>query len=276
MQPKATPQSRERGGTLTTRRRTAYVAVFAALFPGYFGLESRSWRGDGELHALMETVATAVALAVGCLALIRFYSKRNTTFLFIGAGFLATAFLDGYHAEVSTSPLVESFPSTPPSLIGWSWFASRIFLPLLLWLSWMFSRRDDAPPAAGPISEGRVYVTVAALALACFAIVAFVPMPTACRPVLAFPRPQEFVPALFFLLALVGYFRNGQWTTDPFQHWLVLSLIVGIMAQAMFMSHSAGLYDTMFNAAHALKIVSATSSGALPRASSSAAIDRRP
>lgn len=256
MRSEATLDSILLDGTLAARRRLAYVAVFTVLFLGYFGMRSSSWRGDIELHTLMETVATVVSLAVGCLALVRYYSKRSNTFLFICTGFVATAFLDGYHAVVSSSRFIDSFPSTPPSLIAWSWFASRIFLSLLLWLSWVFWKRDDGLRAPGPITERRVFIAVAALALACYAIVAFVPMPTAYHPARAFPRPQEFIPALFFLLALIGYFRKGQWRTDPFEHWLVLSLIVGFMAQAMYMSLSAKIYDPMFNAAHVLKIVS--------------------
>ncbi len=40
----------------------------------------------------MEAVATVLSLAVGCIALVRFYSNKNNMFLFIGTGFVATAF----------------------------------------------------------------------------------------------------------------------------------------------------------------------------------------
>lgn len=240
-------------GAVARRRRVSYVAMFAALFFTYLYLRDSSWRGDIELHTLMETVATVLSLAVGSLALVRYYSKKENNFLFIGAGFVATAFLDGYHAVVSSSYFIETFPSSPPALIAWSWFASRIFLSILLWLSWLFWWREDRHGAAGRISELLVYGTVIALALASFAVVAFVPMPAAYYPQLTFPRPQEFVPALFFLLALIGYLRKGKWKTDAFEHWLVLSLIVGFMGQAMFMSFSGRIFDMMFDAAHLLK-----------------------
>lgn len=227
--------------------------MFVTLFFAYFYLRDSSWRGDISLHTLMETVSTVLALAVGSLALVRFYSKKDNTFLFVGTGFVATAFLDGYHTVVSSSHFIETFPSAPPSLIAWSWFASRIFLSLLLWMSWLFWRREDRLGAAGQISEKLIYSTVTALALVCFAVVAFVPMPVAYYQQLPFPRPQEFLPALFFLLALIGYLRKGKWKTDMFEHWLVLSLIVGFMGQAMFMSFSGQVFDMMFDAAHLLK-----------------------
>ncbi len=240
-------------GTVTRRRRFVYVALFVTLFFAYFYLRDSSWRGDISLHTLMETVSTVLALAVGSLALVRYYSKKDNTFLFIGTGFVATAFLDGYHTVVSSSHFIETFPSTPPSLIAWSWFASRTFLSLLLWMSWLFWRHGDRRDATGLISEKLVYGTVTTLALVCFAIVAFVPMPAAYYQQLPVPRPQEFLPALFFLLALIGYLRKGKWKTDVFEHWLVLSLIVSFMGQAMFMSFSGQVFDMMFDSAHLLK-----------------------
>jgi diguanylate cyclase (GGDEF)-like protein/PAS domain S-box-containing protein len=240
-------------GAVVTRKQIIYGATFVVLFLGYFYLRGSSWRGDIWQHTLMETVATVLSLCVGCLALIRFYSKKNNTFLFIGTGFVATAFLDGYHTFVTSSYFINAFPSTQPSLIAWSWFASRIFLAVLLWLSWLLWQRENRLGAAGQVSEYLVYAIVCLLALATFIVVALAPMPAAYHQVLVFSRPQEIVPALFFLLALIGYLHKGQWKTDPFEHWLVLSLIVGFMGQAMFMSLSDHIYDMMFDAAHLLK-----------------------
>ena len=242
------------GGALARRRQFAYAAMFAVLFFAYLYLRDSTWQGSGQLHTLMETVATVLALAVGSLALVRYYSKKDNTFLFIGTGFIATAFLDGYHAVISSSGFIESFPSFSPAHIAWSWFASRIFLAVLLWLSWLSWRREVRLGAAGRVSEYFVYMTVTTLAFAFFAVVEFLPMPAAYHQQLPFPRPQEFVSALFFLLALIGFLRKGKWKTDVFEHWLVLGLIVGFMGQAMFMSFSGRAFDMMFDAAHLLKI----------------------
>ena len=56
-------------------------------------------------------------------------------------------------------------------------------------------------------------------------------------------------------MALVGYLRKGDWRHEAFEHWLVLSLIVGFVAQAVFMSFSGRLFDMEFDAAHMLKNV---------------------
>ena len=240
-------------GIVERRRRLAYVAVFAVLFFAGLFLRGSSWRGGIELHTLMETIATVLSLAVGSLALVRYYSKKENNFLFIGTGFVATAFLDGFHAVVSSSYFIETFPSSPPALIAWSWFASRVFLSILLWMSWLFWRHEERLGTSDLISEKLVYGIVTVLALLCFAVVEFVPMPAASYQQLPFQRPQEFLPALFFLLALFGYLRKGKWKTSAFEHWLILGLIVGFMGQAMFMSFSDRAFDMMFAVALLLK-----------------------
>ncbi len=99
------------------------------------------------------------------MALVRFYTAKNNTLLLIGAGFLGTTFLDGYHAVVTSSFFAENFPSGLPSLIPWSWVASRWFLSVLLFLSWLAWRLEQRDPQRWALSETKVYFSVAALTL---------------------------------------------------------------------------------------------------------------
>ena len=238
------------------KRALTYLALTVALFLGYFLLRDVHWQGNTQLHTLMEVIAALLALGIGALALVRFYSKANNTILFIGVGFLGTALLDGYHAIVTSSFFAGYFPSVPSSLIPWSWIASRFFLSVLLLFSWVAWRREVRLGEAGRISEKAVYWGVGSLALASLVFFIFVPLPRAYFPKLFFHRPEEFVPAIFFLWALAGYLHKGRWKNDTFEHWLVLSLIVGVMGQAVFMSFSGRLFDLMFDTAHTLKKVS--------------------
>ncbi|MCH8013033.1 MAG: PAS domain S-box protein [Candidatus Marinimicrobia bacterium] len=238
------------------KRIISYIALFVFLALVYFILRDSTWQGNKQFHTIMELLATVLAAFVGTVALVRFYSKKNNTFLFVGTGFVGTAFLDGYHTIVTSTFFDTYFPSHPPSLIPWSWNASRIFLSILLFLSWWAWRKEERFGEAGRISERGTYVVVAGLTLASFLFFAFVPLPRAYYPELFFGRPEEFVSASFFLLAFVGYLKKGFWRKDDFEYWMVLSLIVGFMGQAMFMSFSYQLFDTMFDTAHLLKKVS--------------------
>ncbi len=84
------------------RRKTTYVGLVLFLCIGRWFLRGLTWQGGPELHTIMEAIATLLALMVGTLALLRFYSKKNNTFLFIGSGFIGSGLLDGYHTLVTT------------------------------------------------------------------------------------------------------------------------------------------------------------------------------
>ena len=257
---KAAAASRRRTDSIdaaaVSRRRTnIYIGLFVLLFFGYFLLRGISWQGTKHLHTIMEVIATLLALAVGVLALIPFYSKKNNTILFIGAAFLGTAFLDGYHAVVTSAFFDTYFPPVPSSLIPWSWVASRFFLSLL-YLSYLAWNRKERLGEVGRITEDVVYWAVTILTLASCSFFAFTPLPRAYYPEILFHRPEEFLPAFFFLLALIGFLKKGGWKHDQFEHWLVMSIIVGFMGQVMYMSFSGRLFDFMFDAAHLLKKVS--------------------
>lgn len=204
------------------RRAATYLVLAVVLAFLAVGLKRLSWTGSTELHTLMEVVATIVALVVGIIAMSRFHTHKTNAYLFLGIGFLGTAFLDGYHGIVTSSFFAQYFPSPPPSLIPWSWSSSRLYLSVVLFVSWWAWRREARLGDAGRIREWIVYASVGASALASVLFFALVPLPGAHFPGLFFPRPQEFVPAFFLLLALIGYLRKGHWKTNHLDHWLVL------------------------------------------------------
>ena len=194
--------------TTAGRRAASYCLVGGGLTLAFVLLQGNGWRGSVQLHTVMEAIATLLALIVGAMALVRFYSRRNNTFLFIGVGFLGTAFLDGFHAVVTSAYFKPFMPSDLPSLIPWSWIASRQFLSILMFLSWLAWLRENRLGEAGRISEKTVYVFAGLFTLASFLFFVFAPLPRAYYPEIVFHRPEELGPALFFLLALAGYLRN--------------------------------------------------------------------
>lgn len=246
----------ETNDTQVRNRKLSYYLVGAILFFGFLLLRDVPWEGSKQLHTLMELLATFLAGMVGVLALVRYYSHKSSIFLLIGAAFMGTALLDGYHTIVTSSFFDAIFPSPSPSLIPWSWNASRTYLAIFMLLSWLTSRSDKFLKEKGRLREITVYSAMGILTIASFIFFAFVPLPRAYYPEFVFGRPEEFISASLFLIALIGFLRRGTWKTDTFEHWIVLSLIVGVMGQAMFMSSSFKLFDTMFDLAHLLKKVS--------------------
>jgi diguanylate cyclase (GGDEF)-like protein/PAS domain S-box-containing protein len=241
-------------GVVEKRKKFSFLVVSFGLIGLYAIFRGSQWQGSTNLHTMMEIVATVLALMIGISGLIRFYAKPDEKlFLFIGAGFLGTGFLDGYHAIVTSEYFIELYPSPPESLIPWSWVASRLYLSIFLFWAYIHWKIDSIGSYSIDIEPKKVYLITATTTFASFIFFAFVPLPKAYYSELFFHRPEELLPALFFALALYGFYRKGEWRENSFEYWLVMALIVSLISQVIFMSFSEKLFDYEFDMAHLLK-----------------------
>jgi PAS domain S-box-containing protein len=238
------------------RRSLVYALLFAVLLLTGLAVRQLSWHGSAELHTILETIATLLAFVTGGMALVRYYTRKSGTFLFLGTGFLGAALLDGYHAVVTSSFLAGRTRSALAALISWSGYTSHIFLSLLMCASLFTWITERERPTGIRKWESVVYSLVGTWTLVNFLFFALVRLPPeAHHPALVVQRPAELVPAFFFGLAAVGYLRKRSWRTDDFEHWLVLSLIVAASSQLAYVSLSGSPYDSSYFGAHVLKIL---------------------
>jgi PAS domain S-box-containing protein len=201
--------------------------------------------------------AIVLAVTLGGLALVRYYSRRQRALLYIGTGFLAAAALDSLHLLLVTGVRAPSELAPDADLSAWSWMQGRTFLALFLAVSVLAPKL--APPSSlerGRGGERAVYLVAGALTALVVAFFWLAPISPAIHPDWVIARPSEFVPALLFALAYVGYYRRGRWRTDPFEHWLLIALLVSVLLHAVYMARSSVLGDPFFDAAHLLKMAS--------------------
>ena len=245
---------------LGDRRLLSYVGIAFLLLGAMIVLQRFEYTAGSELHTILEALSTALALVVGSLALVRYYSRRRTTYLLIGTGFLAAGVLDGYHAVITSQFMTDAGDPELPSLIGWSWIASRVFLSLFLfvsWLAWYQEREQPSRQGIGGVrGERSIYATAIALTLIIFAFFFWTPLADAYFPDRLISRPGELVPGLFFALALAGFLWKRDWRRDTFEHWLVIALMISVATHFGFLIFSSEPYDLPFIAAHVLKILS--------------------
>ncbi|MBF0260942.1 MAG: response regulator [Magnetococcales bacterium] len=222
---------------------------------GLLLVRQSTWTSSTHLHTLLETVATTLAFMVGVLALMRHHTEKEDLYLLIGAGFLGTAFLDLYHVIVTSTLFIRAMPSDYATLLPWSWFSSRFFLAFFLVLSWFFTRHDTRAQQSR-LNPHWVFWGMGLFTLANLLFFILMPLPRAIYPEWILPRPQEWIPALLFLIALIGFLKRGNWRENIFEHWLVLALLVNFWGETMFMASSGHLYDPMFDLGHFLKQIS--------------------
>lgn len=252
MQPERAPEIKL-SATQVRLRIAAYVLLPILVLLGAMLLRPMTWLGNAELHTLLEGVATVLALFTGAMALIRYYAKKDTSLLFIGAGFLGAAVLDIYHAAMTSSFLADRTPSAFSLLTPWSGTTSRILLSVVVCASLVWRSKDTSRR-----KEAAVYAMVFAWTVATFVLFAFVKLPDAYYPEFAIHRPAEAVPAALFAMAAIVHIRRGRWKTSHFAHWFILFLITASTSDILYMGLSARLFDSLYIAAHVTKIFAYT------------------
>ncbi len=238
----------DRGGlkarTVVVWSVAAFLLISAAFLPPD-GVSNPAW------HLAVEIASVVLAWIIGVLALVRFYARRQRIFVFIGTGFLATGVLDAVHAFVSSDLMSGTGFRVSPDVSVWTWLQARVFLSLFLLVSAFGA--DDGEDASD-IRELRVYGLALALTAAVMFVFGLAPTPQTMHPAWLIPRPLELIPALLFGVALVGYLRRGLWRSDPFEFWLVVSMVIATLGHLAFISRSVALYDPFFDAGHLLKL----------------------
>ena len=249
-------QSERRLRHTTQRREAAYIVAPVAAMIGYLLISQTGWGTSEAFHTLTEAVATLLAMFVGTLALMRFRSVRSNAILLVGVGFLGTALLDGYHAVATSYWFADKLPIDMQNLIAWSWTASRTLLSLLLWISVLAANQEHRLGRNRQIRERTAHVAIGFTTLGCFLFFSLAPLPRGMFPALFLDRPEELLPAIFLLLALIGFLRRGNWKSDPFEHWLIVSIVIGLVLHVPVMALSGEVFDAAFETAHVLKILS--------------------
>ena len=202
-------------------RSISYITLSLILIILSISLDHSTWLSTNFVHTIMEVIASLLAFVVGLISIIRYYAKKNYKFLFIGTGFIGTAIFDLYHTFASSQAFISLFPSSPPSLIAWSWLSSRIFLAIFLLLSCSVIKFEGKFKKQF-FSEKHIYGFVIILFIINSVLFIFYPFPKAYYPHLFFHRPQELIPAVFFLIALIMYLKEGLWKNNYFEYFLVL------------------------------------------------------
>ncbi len=240
---------------LTLNNERLYIVVVTLLFFGALFVDS-TWHTGAELHTLMELTATLLALIIGIISLIHYFTNKDNVFLFIGMGYFGTGLLDGYHAVVTSISFIDLHPSTLSELIAWSWSASRIYLSILMFLAYWIWARPQSKSIRLAINNTRLIGFLSLLLLSIFLFFIYVPLPPAYYQNSFFGRPGDLISGFIFLLALCGLYTKAGWREDVFEYWFVLSLLVNVICQFFYMPFSRQIFDGSFNAAHLLKIIS--------------------
>ena len=230
------------------RREHAYAGTALALAVVAALLHGREWAVPAAGAALAELAAAVLAIVCGLLSIVRHYSRRERHFLFVGVTFLGAGLFDAFQVlallRAPGSPLAAA-------AAAWGWFGSRLFLSMLLARLAMVPRRPVR--AELELDESVLYLTALLLTAVGLSVLLMAPLtpPGRMGGFLA-----QLIPALFLLLALAANLRRGGWRRNGFEHWLIISILLGLGAQLLAGSLAQPIDSLAFLAGRAAKLLS--------------------
>lgn len=231
------------------------VALSPLLFAAVLLASNSSFESNPTIHAFAQLLSGVLMVFCGVVILKINTDTRSNALIAMGLGIMGAGVLDLCHGIL----VIPSFqPTTLAEAVPWGWLPSRVFLPAMLCVSLLIDwyERDHG--------ETGTKLLLAVCALAGWFVVASclfflllpVPLPQAYFPESLVSRPAEYVAALLFFLALIGFLHKGEWRRNIFEYNLLLAIIASIVVHTVFMPYAQRNFDGFFAAAILSKMTS--------------------
>jgi len=238
-------------------RRLLVVALTMALLGVIaFSTARSAYRGSPDLHGTIEVTGALFGVVAGLALALRFYVLGNRFHLLIGLAFLINGAEDLAHgllALASEHGWVGIPEASLARFIPGTYVAGRLLIGLILLAAPLLDRLLGK--SANPKREmAYIPAAVVLVSLAMTGLASLVPLPRFIYPARVIARPVDLISAGVLLLALAVFLREYHRHRDALIWWVCLSIAVNSVGQ-LAMSFSTSLYDSLFDLAHAYKVV---------------------
>jgi signal transduction histidine kinase len=212
--------------------------------------------GVGQAYTLMEWTAFCVAGFTAIIALFQFRVHQDIAMPLVGIAMFCAGTFDFFRTLAILN--ISGSVSDPAGFLPFTWVIARIFHALILVMGVALVMRT--PPKRR--DRDIFYSLLVSLA---FMVIAYVIIELIANnnalPETYFPghpasRPYDLIPlALFALAGVVLFPRFHQRRPTIFSHALIIMALPAVVAQLHMAFGSKQLFDTHFNIAHFLKMV---------------------
>lgn len=202
-------------------------------------------------HENITIISAVASFFAGTLSLVRYYAKKVCPFLWIGIAFLGNAVIELVYVNVYSFYPVFNADMPFATFMIWGWWLGRVYLSCTLACAYVTCRKLE-PGVRYNRQETGAYLVGAVLLVSCLLALFYLALPTT-RVTGTINRPLEFVPAALFLISLIGFYRQNQWTKSLFAYWFVLSLVICVAVQLFIAPFSSQIYDPNFMAGNVFR-----------------------
>jgi PAS domain S-box-containing protein len=232
--------------TINKRRSIHYaitivgVLIFASIVPFI------PMHGSRFFYEHLSIISSMISIFTGLLSLVHYYARKKSLYLWVGVSLLGNGLLEIIFAYAFSFFLA---PSQLSNFITWSWLLNRLYFSVTLFAAYISCRKYN--PTAKDIYA---YLFGGLMLIACCSVLLIDLPAVSTRSFLA--RFLDLISASFFILCLLGFYKDFGQRSSPFPHWIILSLIICGGKQLLIMPFSREIYDSRFIAAFFLRIFS--------------------
>jgi diguanylate cyclase (GGDEF)-like protein len=229
-----------------------HVLGFSLVFFLAFCLRPVSLEPDSVLQGYLQVISALLAFVFAAVSFVRFQGTQDRIALILGGGYL----LSGAVLSAS-SVLFFQFSQDAPVRATWApvaWWLSRLILALLLLVALLAERfiprsRHTKSEIAGALLAvvGFTYLMAAALRR--------LPPEVSRHPLSFVPSPQQLLPGIIFLAAVIWYRRRLQSEDSAFDRTIYAAAWLNFAAQ-LAACQSERLLDAPFVLAQVLTVSS--------------------
>jgi diguanylate cyclase (GGDEF)-like protein len=230
----------------------AHASGFVLVFFLAMWLRAVPLQSDPLLQGYLQVTTGLFAFVFAAVTLVRFQGTQDRISLILGSGFLLSGTL-----LTASSVLFFQFLQETPIHLRWapvSWLVSRMVLSLLLIVALLVEH--FLPRSRHPRLEiSGALVTVVTLTYLVTAALRRFPAETSPHALAFIPNPQQLLPAILFLVGLIGFRRRLQIEDSAFDRAIYSAAWMNVAAQ-LAASQSMHLLDSPFVLAQALTVTS--------------------
>jgi PAS domain S-box-containing protein len=207
-------------------------------------------------HAILETSSIIISLLTYFLVFTSYTVKKDLIYPVLGMVLLCTGFMDGFHTLIA-SRLIDVVADNK-DIIPFTWALSRTFTSAisLIGICIVLLRKKNN------VQHGHIFIFLISFF---FLLIGYLSI-LFCTKSITLPktlftenlitRPWDIYPLCLYLLCIFGFYKYNKQNPSPFTHALLLSMVPNIFTQFHMAFGSSVLYDSHFNIAHGLKIIS--------------------
>lgn len=221
------------------------IGLFIALVLLRLVIDLIQWQPQQNLNMAWVIITGGLAVFSGTLSLVRFYTRKDAVYLFIGIGFLGAGLFNSYqlYLQIDSQQM--------GTALNINWQISSVFLSILLAGSWLVWFRGQG---FSSLQRRFLWGATAVLLINIIYFAGVTGLPDFDMDYNLYTAVA--VAATFFLLALLGYVQKHLRQADIFENWLIAALVMMYGSQSLFMVFAASPQDAMFVWSQALQSIS--------------------